>query len=173
MKYILLFIEFFKTGLLSVGGGLATLPFLREMSLHYGWFTLDTLSLMIAVSQSTPGPIGVNVATYVGYLQGGFWVACLTTFALVLPSVCIVLIISHLLDKFKNSEIVKGIFRGLKPAVVALIIIACIPLFQNVLIWNFKAFFFYLIFLLIYLKFKIHPILLIFMGAILGCFITF
>ena len=88
MVFLLLFLEFFKTGLFAIGGGMATLPFLNEMANKYPWFTVNDVSDMIAVSESTPGPIGVNMATYAGYHAGGFWGSFIATFALVLPSFC-------------------------------------------------------------------------------------
>ena len=122
MIYLQLFWEFFKTGLFSVGGGLATIPFLKEMSVKYGWFTLDRLTTMIAVGESTPGPIGVNMATYVGYEMFGIPGAVCTTLSLVAPSIIVVLIISRILEAFKESKAVKAVFDGFRPAVVGFIL---------------------------------------------------
>lgn len=119
--YILLFLEFFKTGLFSIGGGLATLPFLYEMADKYPWFDRASLADMIAVSESTPGPIGINMATYVGYETGGILGGILATIALVLPSVIIIIIIAKFLNKFNENKMVKSAFYGLRPAVTALI----------------------------------------------------
>ena len=94
-------IEFFKTGLFAVGGGLATIPFLQDMAIKYGWFDLTTLSTMIAVSESTPGPIGINMATYVGYITLGPVGGIISTIALVTPSIIVILIIANMLEKFK------------------------------------------------------------------------
>ena len=123
-RIILLALEFFKTGLFSVGGGLATIPFLTEMGEKYGWFTMETLSTMIAISESTPGPMGVNMATYVGFTTSGFIGSLTSTVALITPSIITICIIANYFQKFKNAKIVKMIFAGLKPAVVAFIVCA-------------------------------------------------
>mgnify|MGYP003292622080 CR=1 FL=1 len=101
MIYLRLFFEFFKTGLFAIGGGMATIPFLYDISDKTGWFTHDKLADMIAVSASTPGPIGVNMATFAGYMTRGILGALVATFALVLPSYIIILIIY--LKKFLPS----------------------------------------------------------------------
>ncbi len=131
----LLIVEFMKTGFFAVGGGLATLPFLHEMGAKYGWFTMDTLSTMIAVSESTPGPIGINMATYVGHSAAGWPGAVLATLGLVTPSVVVICIIANYFQKFKNAKIVQMIFAGLKPAVVAFIAAACLNLFVSTLLY--------------------------------------
>lgn len=121
--------EFFKTGLLAVGGGLATLPFLSEMANKYpGWFTHAELADMIAVSESTPGPIGVNMATYVGFrVMGDYgfgWSilgSVLATVSLVLPSLIIVVIIAKMMNKYMSNKYVQWAFGGLRPAVTGLI----------------------------------------------------
>ena len=120
--YLLMMFEFFKTGLFAIGGGLATLPFLREISAKYGWYTLSELSNMIAIGNATPGPIGV--------ILGGI----LATLALVVPSFIVILIVSAILDKFKNSIYVEGAFKGLRPAVVAMITVALLQLGQEVFV---------------------------------------
>lgn len=132
--YLLMAWEFFKIGLFAVGGGLATLPFLREISLKYGWYTLSELSNMIAIGNATPGPIGVNMATYAGYSIGGILGGISATFAMVFPSYIIILIISSILDKFRNSIYVEGAFKGLRPAVVAMITVALLQLGQELFI---------------------------------------
>lgn len=134
ITYLLMAWEFFKTGLFAVGGGLATLPFLREISLKYSWYTLSELSNMIAVGNATPGPIGVNMATYAGYSIGGIFGGILATIAMVLPSYLIILIVSSILDKFRNSIYVEGAFKGLRPAVVAMITVALLQLGQELFI---------------------------------------
>lgn len=116
-----LFWEYFKTGLFSVGGGLATLPFLYEMGEKTGWFTAAEVADMLAVSESTPGPIGVNMATYVGFKTCGVPGAVAATLGLVTPSVIVILLIAAVLRKFKENEYVTGAFYGLRPASAALI----------------------------------------------------
>lgn len=133
-KLIYLMVEFFKTGLFAVGGGLATVPFLYEMGARYGWFTIEDLSTMIAVSESTPGPIGINMATYVGYTVAGIAGSLLATVSIVTPSIIVICIIANYFQKFKNAKLVKMIFAGLKPAVVAFIASACLTLFTSTLL---------------------------------------
>ena len=119
--YLQLFFEFFKTGLFAVGGGMATLPFLYDISDKTHWFTHAQLADMIAVSESTPGPIGVNMATYVGYLTGGVPGAIIATLGLITPSVIVILIVAAFLKAFRDSKYVAGAFYGLRPASTALI----------------------------------------------------
>ena len=104
MIYLRLFYEFFKAGLFAVGGGMATLPFLYDISDSTGWFTHSQLADMIAVSESTPGPIGVNMATYVGYTTGGIPGAVIATLGLITPSIIIILIIAKALQAFRQSK---------------------------------------------------------------------
>ncbi|MBQ2756419.1 MAG: chromate transporter, partial [Oscillospiraceae bacterium] len=124
MIFLRLFWEFFKTGLFAIGGGMATIPFLYDISDATGWFTHHDLANMIAVSESTPGPIGVNMATYVGYITGmevagiptGILGAVTATLGLVTPSVIVILIIAAILTNFKNNKYVGSAFYGLRPA---------------------------------------------------------
>lgn len=125
-----LFWEFCKTGLFAIGGGMATVPFLREIADKTGWFTAGQLADMIAVSESTPGPLGVNMATYVGYTVGSSqlgspWMsivgAVVATLGLIFPSIVIVLCISFFLKRFRTSTLVDAALYGLRPASVALI----------------------------------------------------
>lgn len=129
MMYLQLFWEFFKTGLFAVGGGMATIPFLYNISDKTGWFTHNDLANMIAVGESTPGPIGVNMATYVGFVtgmqDGGILTAILgaviATAGLVTPSVIIILIVAAILKSFRNNPYVDRAFYGLRPASTGLI----------------------------------------------------
>jgi len=121
MIYLLLFWEFFKTGLFAVGGGMATIPFLEDMSTRYGWFTHAQLADMVAVSESTPGPIGVNMATYVGYLTGGVPGAVVATLGLICPCFIIILIIAAFLKAFRSNKYVERVFYGIRPASTGLI----------------------------------------------------
>ena len=113
--------RFFCCGLFAIGGGLATLPFLYNISKETGWYTFSDISNMIAVSESTPGPMGVNMATYVGYLTKGVPGAITATLGLVTPSIIIILIIAAFLEAFRTSKYVSGAFYGLRPASTALI----------------------------------------------------
>lgn len=129
MLYLRLFIEFFKTGLFAVGGGMATIPFLYRMADATGWFTANDVANMIAVGESTPGPIGVNMATYVGFVTGmnqhgttGAVIGGITaTLGLITPSVIIILIIAIFLKNFRENPYVKKAFYGLRPASTGLI----------------------------------------------------
>jgi len=121
MIFLQLFWEFFKTGLFSVGGGLATLPFLSQMADKYGWFTHEMLADMVAVSESTPGPIGINMATFAGFHAAGIPGALVATLSLILPSIVVILIIAKFLAKFDQKPIVQDTFSGLRPAVAGLI----------------------------------------------------
>ena len=121
MIYLQLFWEFFKTGLFAVGGGMATVPFLYDMGARYGWFTDAQLADMIAVADSTPGPIGVNMATYVGYLTGGIPGSLAATMGLVTPSFIVIMLVAMVLQAFRKSRYVIGAFYGLRPASAAMI----------------------------------------------------
>lgn len=121
MIYIQLFFEFFKTGIFAVGGGMATLPFLYDIADKTGWFTSGQLADMIAVSESTPGPIGVNMATYVGYTTAGIGGGIIATLGLVIPSIIIIIIISYFLKSFRENKYVDAAFYGLRPASTGLI----------------------------------------------------
>ena len=121
MIYLKLFWEFFKTGLFAVGGGMATLPFLQNIGETTGWYNYGDLMNMLAVSESTPGPIGINMATYVGCNIAGFWGGVLATLGEILPSVVIVVLVSKSLERFRSSRVVDSAFYGLRPAVTGLI----------------------------------------------------
>ena len=121
MTLLRLMFEFAKTGLFSVGGGLATLPFLYEMSDATGWFTHADIADMIAISESTPGAIGINMSTYAGYTTAGVPGGILATLSLAAPSLIIILIIAKFLNKFRDNPNVEGAFYGLRPASIAMI----------------------------------------------------
>lgn len=185
MELLYIIYEFFLTGLFAVGGGLATIPFLQNMVVKYGWFTMDTLSTMIAVGEATPGPIGVNMATYVGFVTYGLSGAIAATLSLVAPSVIVVCIISKMLDKFKNSAYVQSFFYGLRPAVVAFIISATLGIFTMTLLnldsfsvsgnildlINYKSLIIYIAYLIVDKYKKLNPILIIVSCAIIGILI--
>lgn len=173
-----LFWEFFKTGLFSVGGGLATLPFLYDMSEKTGWFTRADISNMIAVSESTPGPLGINMATYVGYKTVGIFGGIVSTVGLVAPAIICIILISKVLDKFKESPIVERVFYGLRPASTGLIAAAGIGVAQIAFLHTDAASFASLInwplvalavvIYVLYKKFKKHPIFYIAAAAVVG-----
>ncbi len=129
MIFLRLFFEFFKTGLFAIGGGMATIPFLYDLSDATGWFTHADLANMIAVGESTPGPIGVNMATYVGFITGydlggtlpAILGAVIATLGLITPSVIVILIVAAVLKSFRKNKYVESAFYGLRPASTGLI----------------------------------------------------
>lgn len=121
MLYLRLFYEFAKTGLFAVGGGMATIPFLLDMGTRTGWFTEQDVADMFAVSESTPGPMGVNMATYIGYRTGGVFGSLIATLGLILPSIIIILIVAAFLQKFRTNKTVDAVFQGIRPASLGLI----------------------------------------------------
>ena len=134
MIYLRLFWEFFKVGLFSVGGGLATLPFLYSLGAKTGWFSTADVANMLAVSESTPGPIGVNMATYVGYLTKGVPGAITATLGLVTPSVIVIVLIAMALQAFRTNKYVDAAFYTLHPASTGLIAAAGWSVFALVLV---------------------------------------
>ncbi len=174
MLAIKMIIEFFKTGLFAIGGGLATIPFLKEMALNYGWFTLDDLQMMINVAESTPGPIGINMATYVGFNNMGVIGGLITTLSLVCPSIIVIILVAKALDRFKDSKVVTAVFKTLRAAVLGLVLYAVYDifkktLFSSVTIINVKEFIIYALVLGISIKFKkISPIAIIAGCAVIG-----
>lgn len=188
MIYLQLFWEFFKTGLFSIGGGLATLPFLQEIAQNYPWFTPNDLLDMIAVSESTPGPLGVNVSTYAGFHAAGIPGALVATCSLVLPSVITIILVYRALAKFRNSKLVQDGFYGLRPASAGLIFSALLEVFAVSLLhtgsWNGPdsllavlnlpaIAFFLLLSAAIWKLPKIHPIVFIGIGAVCGILFQF
>ena len=190
MIYLRLFWEYFKIGLFAVGGGQATIPFLTKLSEKTAWFSLSELVDMIAVSESTPGPIGVNMATYVGYTMKGIPGSLVACFGLVLPSVIIILIIAKVLQKFRHSKLVENIFYGIRPASSGLILAALLTLCKLCLLtvdkfnasgsftdlFNFKYLILFAVLLVLTnikaLK-KLHPIVFIAVGAAVGIIFSF
>lgn len=127
---VLLILEFFKIGLFAIGGGPATIPFLMDLAIDYPWFSMAELSDMIAISESTPGPVGINMATYAGFKTLGIGGGVVSTLALTVPSIIIILIIAKFLEGFQENKVVKAVFAGIKPAVTALIAVAVINIFK-------------------------------------------
>ncbi|MBR4393869.1 MAG: chromate transporter [Oscillospiraceae bacterium] len=139
MILLRLFWEFFKTGLFAVGGGMATLPFLYAISEKTGWYSSAQLADMIAVSESTPGPIGVNMATYVGFHLAGVVGSVVATLGLIAPSVIIILLVARALQKFRENKYVDAAFYGLRPCSIALIAAAGL-LVVKITLFDFDAF---------------------------------
>ena len=134
MIYLQLFWEFFKTGLFTVGGGLASLPFLYDISDKTGWFSHAQLADMIAISESTPGPIGINMATYVGFTSAGILGAVIASIGFIIPPLIIASIVSRFLKKFNENKFVKGAFYGLRAVSVALVCAALVSVLEISLI---------------------------------------
>ena len=181
MLLLRLFFEFCRVGLFAVGGGLATIPFLTDLGLRTGWFTSGELANMIAISESTPGPMGVNMATYVGYTTAGVPGGIAATLGLVFPSVVIILIIAKFLEKFRQSRVVDAVFYGLRAASVALITGAMVQVARFALLRTDATLWYehfhlgaILLFLVIFVlaKFtplkKLHPICFIALSAAAG-----
>ena len=184
--YLKLFWEFFQTGLFAVGGGMATIPFLYEMSDKTGWFTYQDLANMIAVGESTPGPIGVNMATYVGFVtgmnEGGIGNAILgavtATLGLITPSILVILIIAAILKSFRDNKYVNRAFYGLRPASTGLIAAAGISVALSNLFdisasaINYKGWVLAILLWLLTNKVKktkgLHPIVFIGFSAVVG-----
>lgn len=187
MIYIKLFCVFFKIGLFSVGGGLATLPFLQQLISKYGWITSEELINMIAISESTPGPIGVNTATFVGNNAIGIFGGIIATLGLIAPSIIIILIIAHYFSKFSEEHLVKSAFYGIRPAVAGLIgaagfEVAKITLFDidryfntnNILdFFDVKSIILFILMLYLINKYKKHPIIYIIGAAAIGIVFKF
>lgn len=180
MLYFKLFYEFFKTGLFAIGGGLATLPFLYEISGKTGWFTTQDISNMIAISESTPGPIGINMSTFVGFQTAGFLGGIVATMALIIPSIIIIEFISTILTKFKESKIIQYIFYGIRPASTALIAVAGFALIRTTIFdaptdygINYVALIACVLLFLAIRKFKLHPLIYIAAAAVSGIFLDY
>ncbi|MBQ6540262.1 MAG: chromate transporter [Oscillospiraceae bacterium] len=187
MILLRLFYEFFKVGLFAIGGGMATIPFLYDLAGRVSWFTASELTDMIAVSESTPGPIGINMATYCGFTVAGIPGAIIATVGLVTPSVIIIIVIAKLLAKFRNSA-VDSVFYGLRPASVGLIAAAGVEVMKVSLldltnglddfwaIFNWKP-----IILAVFIfaamklleKHKLHPLVYIAFSAVIGVIFKF
>ena len=136
IQYLQLFYEFFKVGLFAIGGGLATIPFLSDMGSRTGGFSAGELANMIAISESTPGPMGVNMATYVGFHTGGVVGGVIATLGLVCPSIIVILIIAGFLKKFRESRGVDAVFYGIRPASTALIAAALVEVCSIALLFR-------------------------------------
>lgn len=187
MTLLRLIWEFVKTGLFSVGGGLATLPFLYEMSDRTGWFSHADIADMIAISESTPGAIGINMSTYAGFRTAGIPGGIVASLALAFPSLVIILIIAKFLEKFRSSRYVEGAFYGLRPASIAMITAAGLNVMRvslidpaafeqsgnvgDLFIW--KAIVLAALILIGQKKLKWHPVAFIAIAAVVGVVFQF
>ena len=167
MIFIRLFYEFFKIGLFAIGGGAATIPFLFDLSEKFNWFSFEELTNMIAVAESTPGPIGVNMATFAGFQTAGILGAISATFGLVTPSLIIIVLVAKILKHYAQNKTVQTVLNSIRPAVLALIILALLHIAKISLNTNLNFIVFFILTILM-LKYKKSPILYIFMSAIIG-----
>ena len=133
MTYLSLFLTFLKIGLFTFGGGYAMLPLIREAVTSHGWITEEALVDFIAISESTPGPFAVNIATFIGAKTGGLFGSVCATAGVVLPSFAVILLVARIYDRFRSSSVVKGCMSGLKPAVVGMIAAAFLSVALTVL----------------------------------------
>ncbi len=190
MIFLELFARFFFVGLFAIGGGLATVPFLQSMGEVTGWFTQSDIADMIAISESTPGPIGVNMATYVGYqtgdafgVAGGIFGGVVATLGLITPSIIVIVIVSKMLKRFKDSKYVEYAFYGLRAASIGLVAAACLSV-ARIAFWNgeimaetgniisavnYKSIILSAVIFFCITRFKkLHPIALIVFSAVVG-----
>ena len=179
-----LFLSFLKIGTFTFGGGYAMIPLIQEEVLNNCWMSLEELIDFIAISESTPGPFAVNIATFVGTTMGGLLGAICATLGVIFTSFVLILIIAKNYDKYKNSKVVKGLMMGLKPAVIGLILSAVIStfvavffpegfilnVFSNIQFW--KSMIIFGLSLVLVFK-KIHPVKVILMSAFLGIVLGF
>lgn len=182
-----LFFEFFKIGLFAIGGGMATLPFLYHLSEATGWFPVSLISDMVAISESTPGPIGINMATYVGYSVGGLPGGVIASVGVTVPSVIIVILVSKSLQRFNSNPLVKDAFYGLRPAVTALIAAAGVSVMEQsflklsaflssmnpMVLFDWKKLAYFVVVYIAIVKLNKHPIAYIAISAVVGILLMF
>ncbi len=179
MILIELFLSFFKIGLLAVGGGLATLPFLYELAETHDWISVADISNLIAISESTPGPLGVNMATYVGFLKAGVVGSVTSTLGLIAPSIIVIIIVAKFLERFKSSAMVANVFYGLRAASCALIAAAGIGVARLAFFGEKMTEFFWqgavlaVVLFFAIKKLKWHPVIFIAISAVVGIVFKF
>lgn len=172
MIYLLLVYEFLKIGLFSFGGGYATIPFLYQISETYGWYTLKELTGMVAVASITPGPVGINVATYAGLKTSGILGSVFATVSEMLPSFILVIIVSKILHKFRENILIKSVIETLKPISCALLVSVSIGLLQPQ-ITDIKAMILLAVLILMSLKTKKTPLFYMVIAGFVGVVISF
>ena len=172
MIFLLLSLEFFKIGMFSFGGGYATIPFLYHIAQEYGWYTFDELTQMVAVASITPGPVGINVATYAGLKTAGVVGSLFATISEMIPSLILVLIVSKLLRKFSDNFYVKSITTTLKPISCALLTSVAIGLVKPSL-GDLKGMILLAVLLLVSWKSKKDPLFYIIIAALTGVAVSF
>lgn len=182
MILLQLFYEFFKIGFFAIGGGLATIPFLEHLSNKTGWFPLSLIHEMIAISEATPGPLGIKMATYVGYTVGGGVGGLVSTLGVILPAIIIITLVSKSLVKYSENKLMNQAFYGLRPAVIGLTTAATFTIFQTSFLHfghlstltcvsdviDIGKFALFITLLFCIRKFKKHPVFYIVISAIIG-----
>ena len=182
MIYVLLFFEFFKIGLFTFGGGYAMIPLIKETVLFHEWIAEAEFYDFIGLCEATPGPIAINMASFVGFTQGGVLGSIVATFGVVLPSFIIIVLVASILKKFLETKCVKNFFTGVKPVVIGLISATGLVLlfkalgYENIQVFNFNLVSFVIILVLIVVlvlyklifKKKLNNIIFIALSAVLG-----
>ncbi len=183
MIYFQLFYEFCKVAIFTFGGGMASIPFLEEMAVRTSWFTLAQLTDFIAISESTPGPIAVNIATYAGYNTAGYLGGVCATMGLVFPAIILMTIVAKFITAFRGNKYIDWAFYGLRPCVLALILSALLGIAKVTLLyegatlatllgsinWRAVGIFALVAVLQNVKKFKkLHPVVFLAMSAVLG-----
>lgn len=170
--YFLLFYEFLKIGVFAVGGGYATIPFLFHLTEIYDWFNVSELVNMIAISNITPGPVGINMATYTGFTTGGLLGSIISTFGIILGPFILTLVTIYFINKFRESKLIKAVFEALRPASCALLTFVMIQLIMQNIVgevdFNLKALLLTAALFVIYPFLKGRPSFVILMGGVLG-----
>ena len=171
MIYLNLFIQFFHIGLFSFGGGYATLPFLYHIAENQKWYTIKQLTDMIAISSITPGPVGVNVATFAGFTTSGVLGALVATTSVILPSYILVIVISKFLEQFETNQNVRAAIYALKPAGCGLLAAVAVDMFMDNA--NLPGMFLLAILFFISVKQKHDPLFYLAVSALVGLFAGF
>ncbi len=182
MNLIILFLTFCYVGLFTIGGGLAVIPLLEKICVSNGWATVERFYQMVAISESTPGPIGINIATYAGYVSNGVLGGIVASIGIVTPPFILVMLIIKILDKYRKKPLVSAIFVGLRAVTIGLVATALLSLIKITLvdlsqysdlatiyqIFDYKALIIFVVIAFLYFKFKKHPLLYIALGAVAG-----
>jgi len=180
MKYLMLFLTFFKIGLFTIGGGYAMIPMIEDEVIGQGWISQDDFSNFLAISESTPGPFAINMATFIGYIRGNFLGAFLATLGIVLPSFIIIIIVAKIISKFLNNKYVNYAMKGVRPVVCGLIFAVALSLIYACFLINgfsiksirdisFASIIIFIIsFILLRIKKTSSPILVVLASGVLG-----
>lgn len=182
MSLLELFTTFFYIGLFTIGGGQVAITLMQQIFFENNLITPDRFYNMVAIAESTPGPVGINMATYIGCEFYGFWGGCITTLGTVLPSLIIIMVIASFFSKIQEKNLVKAAFNGLRPSVTGLVGVAAWQIFKTALLhfdqyeqtglwytlFDLKTLTMYVLFVVLFFKTKLHPVLFVGVGAVLG-----